>query len=199
VAVTGAGGVRMGNPAARVKLIEYASLACPHCRHFHETGFDPLVQRYVRSGKVSYEYRNLLINGPDVSMAVLAHCAPTGQFFAFADRVYATQPQWQKRVQDASQSRGAELEAMTDQQRVLRYAQLGGFAQIAARFGVSPVRARQCLSDPKRVERLLAVVEKASEFGINRTPTFVINGKVSGAATWEDLEPQLKNALGGRG
>ncbi len=34
VAMTPEGGFRMGNPAAKVKLIEYGSLACPHCRHF---------------------------------------------------------------------------------------------------------------------------------------------------------------------
>jgi hypothetical protein len=35
--------------------------------------------------------------------------------------------------------------------------------------------------------------------GIIHTPTFLIDGKVTDAATWEDLEPKLKAALGGRG
>ena len=47
VAMTAEGGFRMGNPAAPVKLIEYGSLACPHCRHFEETGYKPLLQTYV--------------------------------------------------------------------------------------------------------------------------------------------------------
>ena len=58
VAVTPEGGFRMGNPAAHVKVVEYGSLACPHCRHFEETGYRPLVQKYVRTGQVSYEFRN---------------------------------------------------------------------------------------------------------------------------------------------
>ena len=66
VAVTPDGGFRMGNPAAKVKLVEYGSLACPHCRHFEETGYKPLVQNYVRPGQVSYEFRNYLLNTPDI-------------------------------------------------------------------------------------------------------------------------------------
>ena len=58
VAATPEGGFRMGNPNAKVKLVEYGSLACPHCRHFEETGYKPLVQQYVRTGRVSYEFRN---------------------------------------------------------------------------------------------------------------------------------------------
>ncbi|MEA3079375.1 MAG: hypothetical protein QOF05_783, partial [Sphingomonadales bacterium] len=34
VVATPEGGFRMGNPSAKVKLVEYGSLACPHCRHF---------------------------------------------------------------------------------------------------------------------------------------------------------------------
>ena len=57
--MTPEGGFRMGNPAAPIKLVEYGSLACPHCRHFEETGYKPLLQTYVRTGRVSYEFRNL--------------------------------------------------------------------------------------------------------------------------------------------
>ena len=32
---------------------------------------------------------------------------------------------------------------------------------------------------------------------ITHTPTFLIDGKVTDAATWEQLEPALKKALGG--
>ena len=67
---------------------------------------------------------------------------------------------------------------------------------IAARFGVTPARARQCLSDAKALERLLNVTKRAEGAGINHTPTFLINGKVTDAASWEQLEPQLKAAGG---
>lgn len=199
VALTNEGGFLMGNPAAPVKLVEYGSLACPHCRHFEQTGYKPLVQRYVRTGRVSYEFRNLLISGPDIAVSLLAHCAGAGRFFPMSELVYATQPQWEKRFEQLSDADQEQLAKLTDQQRVVRFAQIGQFGQIAARFGVTPARARQCLVDPKGLERLLDMTKQAEDQGISHTPTFIINGKVSEAATWDRLEPELKAALGARG
>jgi protein-disulfide isomerase len=199
VVATPEGGFRMGNPNAKVTLVEYGSLACPHCRHFEETGYTPLVQRYVRTGQVSYEFRNLLINGPDISISLLAHCAGPAKFFPMSQLVYATQPQWQKKLADMSDADKAEVEKMTDQRRVVRFAQIAAFGGIAARFGVTPARAQQCLADPKGLQRLLDMTKAAIDNGIHSTPTFLIDGKETSAATWEDLEPQLKAAVGGRG
>jgi protein-disulfide isomerase len=197
VVATPEGGFRMGNPAAKVKLVEYGSLACPHCRHFEETGYKPLVQGYVRTGRVSYEFRNLLLNAPDISVSLLAHCAGPARFFSMSQVVYATQPQWFDRIAKMSDAQKAEIEKMSDVQRTVRLGEIAGFQQIAARFGVAPPRARQCLSDPKGLERLLNMTKAAEDAGINHTPTFLINGKVTDAATWEQLEPQLKKAGAG--
>jgi protein-disulfide isomerase len=194
VVATPEGGFKMGNPAAKVKLVEYGSLACPHCRHFEETGYKPLVQQYVRTGRVSYEFRNLLLNGPDISVSLLAHCAGPANFFPMSEVVYATQPQWFEKVNGLSEAESAELEKMTNEQRIVRFADIAGFPQIAARFGVTAARARQCLSDPKGIERLLSMTKAAEDGGIGHTPTFLINGKVTDAATWEQLEPLLKAA-----
>ena len=196
VTVTPAGGFAMGNPAAKVKLVEYGSLACPHCRNFEETGFKPLVQGYVRTGKVNFEFRNLLISGPDISVSLLTRCAGAAKFFPMSQFVYGTQEQWQDRIEGMSDADRAALDKMTTQQRVIRFAQLGAMTAMAARFGVSPARARQCLSDPKALQRLLDMTQAANDKGVNRTPTFLINGKATDAATWEELEPEIKAALG---
>ena len=190
------GGFRMGNPKAKVKLVEYGSLACPHCRHFAETGYKPLVQQYVRTGRVSYEFRNFLLNAPDLSVSLLAHCAGAAKFFPMSEVVFATQPKWFDKVSGIGDALRAEIERMTDQQRIARLAEVAGFALVAKRFGVSPARARQCLADPKGLERLLGITKAAGDAGITHTPTFIINGKVTDAATWEQLEPELKAAGG---
>lgn len=197
VVATPEGGFRMGNPNAKVKLVEYGSLACPHCRHFEETGFKPLVQAYVRTGRVSYEFRNFLLNAPDISISLLAHCAGPARFFPMSEMIFATQPQWQAKIAAITDEQRGEIEKLSDAQRIVRLAEIAGFPQIAARFGVMPARAHQCLADPKGVERLLNITKKAADAGITHTPTFLINGKVSDSATWEQLEPELKQAAGG--
>ena len=194
VAQTPEGGFRLGNPAAPVKLVEYGSLACPHCRHFEETGYKPLLQNYVRGGKLSYEFRNLLISGPDIAISLLTRCSGVGKFFAMSQYVFATQPQWQDKLEKMSDADKAALEPMTDQQRVIRYAEIAGMAPIAARFGVTPARARQCLADPKALKGLVDLTKQAIDSGIKQTPTFLINGTVTDAATWEGLEPLIRQA-----
>jgi protein-disulfide isomerase len=196
VAATPEGGFRMGSPNAKVKLVEYGSLACPHCRHFEQTGYKPLVQ-YVRTGRVSYEFRNFLLNAPDISVSLLAHCAGPAKFFPMSAVVFATQPQWFDKVAAITSEQRAEIEKMSDALRIARLAEIAGFPQIAARFGVTPARARQCLADPKGLERLINMTKAAQDAGITQTPTFLINGKATDAATWEQLEPQLKKAAGG--
>jgi len=197
VAVTPEGGFRMGNPDAKVKLIEYGSLACPHCRHFEETGFAPLVQKYVRTGRVSYEFRNLLINGPDISISLLARCSGPANFFAMSKYVYDAQPQWQKKLEDMSDADKAALGNMSTQQQIVRYAEIAGMGPMAARFGVGAEKAKKCLADPAGLQKLLDMTKAAEASGVNHTPTFLIDGKVNDAATWEELEPDLKKALGG--
>ena len=197
VVKTPAGGFLMGNPNAKVKLVEYGSLACPHCRHFEETGYKPLVQGYVRTGRVSYEFRNLLLNAPDIAVSLLAHCAGPAKFFPMSQVVYATQPQWFEKIGAISDAQQAEMEKMTDPQRITRLGEIAGFPQIAARFGVTLARARQCLADPKGLERLLNMTKAAEDAGIKQTPTFLINSKMTDASTWEQLEPALKQAIGG--
>ncbi|HEX8936702.1 MAG TPA: thioredoxin domain-containing protein [Sphingomicrobium sp.] len=187
----------MGNPNAKVKLVEYGSLACPHCRHFEETGFKPLVQAYVRTGRVSYEFRNFLLNAPDISISLLAHCAGPAKFFPMSEMIFATQPQWQAKVAAITEEQRGEIAKLSDAERIVRLGEIAGFPQIAARFGVMPARARQCLADPKGLERLLDITKTAADAGITHTPTFLINGKVSDSATWEQLEPELKQAAGG--
>ena len=51
-AKTPEGGFLMGNPNAKVKLVEFGSLTCPHCAEFEEQGGKPLVDNYVKKGLV---------------------------------------------------------------------------------------------------------------------------------------------------
>ena len=197
VVATPEGGFRMGNPAAKVKLVEYGSLACPHCRHFEQTGYKPLVQNYVRTGKVSYEFRNFLLNAPDIAISLLAHCAGAAKFFPMSEVVFDTQPQWEDKIEQMSGDDKAAIDKMAIPQRIVRLAEIGGFSQLAGRFGVSPARAQQCLTDQKGLDGLLDVTKAAQDAGVHGTPTFLIDGKTIEGRTWEELEPELKKALGG--
>ena len=55
----------LGNPAAKVMLIEYADPQCPACRFYAEEMFPTVVDEYVRPGKVTTEFRGFPFIGPD--------------------------------------------------------------------------------------------------------------------------------------
>ncbi|MGL4198533.1 MAG: thioredoxin domain-containing protein, partial [Allorhizobium sp.] len=47
----------LGDPNAPVKVIEYMSMTCPHCAHFHENTFEAIKTKYVDTGKVYFVLR----------------------------------------------------------------------------------------------------------------------------------------------
>ena len=195
VVATPEGGFRMGNPKAKVKLVEYGSLTCPHCRHFAETATVPL-KAYVKSGKVSFEYRNYILNGIDVAATLVARCGGAPRFFPVVDRFYATQRDWIGKISALSDADKQAITAMSDADRLKRLAQVGGMVQLAAASGITPTQTSKCLSDPKGIDRLVGFVEAGRTLGVRGTPTFFVNGVKVDAADWPSLEPQIKQAGG---
>jgi protein-disulfide isomerase len=63
-------GAVLGDPAATVRLIEYADLQCPACRMYTEEVEPTLVDDYVRPGKVKAEFRGMTFIGPDSETAL---------------------------------------------------------------------------------------------------------------------------------
>ncbi|HEU0097919.1 MAG TPA: thioredoxin domain-containing protein [Allosphingosinicella sp.] len=196
VVATPEGGFRMGNPAAKVKLVEYGSLTCGHCAAFARAGMPSLVGTYVRSGKVSYEYRNFILNGLDVAATLVARCGGPGRFFPVADRLYAAQGQWMGRVGSLTSAQKAQMNALPENQRLGRMAELAGITQIAAQYGIAPVQAKRCLADQAALDRLARMAEAAQAQGVQGTPTFFFNGANIGTHTWATLEPILREAAG---
>jgi protein-disulfide isomerase len=195
VVATAEGGFRMGNPNAKVKLVEYASLTCPHCRHFAESAMAPL-KAYVRSGKVSFEYRTFVLNGIDVAATLVARCGGPARFFPVVDRLYATQGDWVGKISGLPEGEKERIRALSEGQRLMRLAEVGGLQKLAAAHGLPPAQANKCLADPAGMNRLGSIHEGGQALGVQSTPTFFINGAKVGASDWPSLEPHLKRAGG---
>lgn len=195
VTMTPDGGYLMGNPNARVKLVEYASLACPHCREFEETGVPSLRDTYVRSGQVSWEFRNFLLNGPDYALTLLARCQPAESFFHLTEQMYAQQTEFFQNIDDSETARIGQLSPEQQPPQLARAMELDTFF---ARRGMPAARFDSCLADQAQVTRLTQMTNHAStDLGIPGTPTFFINGTMqANTASWSALEPELRTALG---
>ena len=199
VSQTTAGGFMMGNPDAPVKLVEYGSMTCPHCAEFDETGLQPLIDNYVKSGKVAFEFRNFVRDGMDMAASLVARCNGAQSFFPMTRALFADQRGWMGKVQAAPQQQLEALQNLPANQQTGQLARLAGFQQFASMRGVSEAKANACLANQDETARLVQMNSDATtqfpEF--KGTPTFVLNGKMlENAGTWPTLEPQIKEALG---
>jgi len=198
VKATEAGGYLIGNPAAPVKVIEYFSLTCPHCRHFAETGMAPLRTGYIAKGKVSLELRNFVLNAPDLVASVLMRCGSPAQAVHLFEAVYANQEKLFGGVYTMGKDAADRVNAAPIEHRGAALARESGIDSWFAANGLSPKQATTCLADPKREQALVDMRRQAvSDNKVQGTPSFFVNGEKVEGTGWDDLEPAITKALGG--
>lgn len=191
-------GIVMGNPDAKVKLLEIASLGCPFCKRFEDEGV-PEVLKLVKSGQLSWEFRPFIIHGPvDVAANLIARCNGPEGFFPMSAALYREQEKWMGRFAAAPEERVARLQSLPPTQAFAEAATLAGLQDIAAQNGLPSAKADQCLRDPAAIDREVAVTANASsDFPqFKGTPGFAINGQfVPDVSNWTGLKPALDAAL----
>ena len=147
-------------PTPKVTIVEYASMTCPHCAHFHETTLPELKTKYIDTGKARLIFREFPFDPRAEAGFMLARCSRRQLF-----------PDGRRAVQAAGCT-GRGVENAKD--ALLQISKLAGFTQ---------EKFEACLTDQKLLDDVRAVRERgAEEFGVNSTPTFFINGNtVSGS------------------
>jgi protein-disulfide isomerase len=160
----------LGSANAPVTVIEYASLTCPHCAHFHETVYPTLKKKYIDTGKVKFIFREFPRDPVDIGAFMLARCAPADKYFPMIDVLFDQQKNWAFTRESAKQ-----------------------LLMIAKQAGFTEEQFDKCLSDNKRAEEIRNIGKTAYEkFKVDSTPTIFINGEVfKGEMTPEGLEKAL--------
>jgi protein-disulfide isomerase len=197
VTMTERGGFLMGNPNAPVKLLEYASITCPHCAEFAEQGGATLRDRYVRSGQVSWEYRPYMIFPSDPAVFMLMRCQGPQAFFPVAEQLYADQQTWAGRMQALPQEQLQALQNMSPQQQATTLLRATQLDQFFRQRGMPEARINACIADQANLNALGEITRRATaEDNVTGTPSFFINGTKQEVGDWAGLEPQLRSALG---
>ncbi|MBN9249938.1 MAG: disulfide bond formation protein DsbA [Mesorhizobium sp. 61-13] len=155
----------LGKDDAKVTIVEYASMTCPHCAHFHETTFPELKTKYIDSGKVRFIFREFPFDPRAEAGFMLARCAGDN-YFPMVDVLFKQQQTW------------AAAENVKD--AMFQLSKLAGFTQESF---------NACLTDQALLEQVRAVQKRgADEFKVDSTPTFFINGKTyKGALSIEEM------------
>lgn len=145
----------LGDANAPVKIVEYMSMTCPHCAHFHNTTFEEIKKKYIDTGKVYFVIREFPFDPRAAAAFMLARCAPEQQYYPFVSMLFKQQQTWAT-AQDARAA-------------LLQMSKLAGFSQETF---------EACLTNQKLLDDVNATMQRgATEFGVNSTPTFLINGK----------------------
>ena len=133
----------LGKPDAPVAIVEYASMTCPHCAHFHATTLPALKEKYIDTGKAKLILREFPFDPRAEAGFMLARCS-NDNYFAMVDVLFKQQPSWVA-VEDAKSA-------------LLQIAKLAGFSQESF---------EKCLTDQKLLNDVRAVRERgAKDFGV---------------------------------
>ena len=169
------GDMSLGDPNAKVKMVEYASVTCSHCASFNNEVFPAFKAKYIDTGKVHYTLRELLTAPEPVSAAgfLLARCAGKEKYFDVVDAIFRNQ-----------------------QDIVMGGDPRGSLLRVAQSAGMTEAQFNTCVEDTSAMEALSKRVEQASGAGVSSTPTFFVNGKKvkEGAATLAELDAAVAEA-----
>ncbi len=196
VTMAPSGAYVLGNPAAKVKLVEYVSYTCPHCAHFVEESAAPLKDNYVSKGLVSVEMRNLIRDPFDMTAALLARCGGAAKFFGNSEAIFARQSVWMADAQLIVAKYGTAMQAMPIAKRLGIIANESDLGAIMKGRGFTQPQINACLANKVAQNQLVMMTKESQVRKVPYTPYFLINGKPPTASgAWATLEPAIKAAL----
>tara|TARA_R110000744_G_scaffold354506_1_gene460932 strand:+ start:102 stop:1187 length:1086 start_codon:yes stop_codon:yes gene_type:complete len=148
----------IGNPEAKVTVIEYASYTCPNCASFHTGTFKDLKKNYIDTDKINFVFREVYFDRYGLWASIIARCAGPGKFFDITDLIFESQSSW---------TSSGEPSTITDELR-----------KIGRLANMNDEVLDACLNDSDNAQTLVAwYQEKAGADNIDSTPSFIINGK----------------------
>jgi protein-disulfide isomerase len=179
------GDIVQGNPDAKVEVIEYASLTCPHCAGFHENVFRQFKKDYIDTGKVRFIIREVYFDKFGLWGGMIARCGGDQRYQSTIDNFLLNQRAWYLNHTDAYRA--------TQNSKPI----LDEMFKIGRRAGLSDARMTECLSDNDLLENLVGDFQKyMDESGVTGTPTLFINGeKISTPRSANELASHVEPLL----
>lgn len=151
----------IGSATAPIHLVEYASMSCPHCAHFHSENWAQLKANYIDSGRVRFTMQEMLTEPAVAAFAMfqLARCGNVdgAEYFRRMGILFDRQ-----RALMATGTVGALLESLVA---------TGG------EWGLTREQIMASLNDSAGEARISRSIAVANAAGVNSTPTFFVNGQ----------------------
>ena len=190
------GAFLVGNPAAKIRLVEYFSYTCHVCADFAKAGSLPLKTQYVDRGLVLFEYRNLVRDPVDMTAALLARCGAPKAFPGNHQAIFNAFPAVIAKIQKASDAQKTNWFEGTPGQRARKIAADTGLTALMRARGYTQAQIDAALDS----EVAQAELTGMTNIGLNAdrvegTPSFFVNGRNAGVTAWPALKSKLDLAL----
>ena len=170
------GSAILGNPDAKITIVEFGDYQCTFCYKFHDETMKKIDQAYIKAENVNFVYRDFPLNGPQSILASEAsYCAQKqNKFWEYHDTLYNN---W-----------GGENTGWITKNVLLGFANdikldLDSFSQ--------------CLENSEFKQKVLDNEQFAREIGIDATPSFLIFNdselyRIIGAQPFDRFEQALQ-------
>lgn len=169
-------GNSMGDPNAPVVIVEYSDFQCPACKVFHDQTFKQVVDNYVATGKVRFEYRSMgnWLGTESANAARAAYCAADQEkFWDYHSVLFANQ--------------GTEGAGSFSNRRLQAFAE---------HVGLNMDEFDTCYSSNRYNDRINQDQLDGRQAGVTGTPAFLVNGKlVPGAVAYATMASEIDAAL----
>ena len=166
------GSIIMGNPNAKITIVEFGDYQCTFCYKFHDETMKRINEKYIKTENVNFIYKDFPLNGKQSILASEAsYCAEKqGKFWEYHNTLYNN---W-----------GGENTGWITENVLL------GFARD---LEMNLDDFSQCLGNSEFRQKVLDNEQFGREIGINATPSFLIFDdneiyRIIGAQPFEKFE-----------
>lgn len=162
----------LGSPSAKITIVEFGDFQCPFCGRFSQTTEKEIIEKYVKTGKAKFVYRDFAFLGPESEWsAVASHCAEEqGKFWQYHDYLYSHQ--------------NGENEGAFSKENLKKF---------AMSLGLDMTQFGSCLDSDKYLEKVRKNTEDGRKLGVSGTPsTFVDGTKITGAVPFSEFQALIE-------
>jgi protein-disulfide isomerase len=147
----------IGNPAAKSVVNEWFSLTCIHCAAFARETFPEVKAKLIDTGKVFYMFHDFPLDQVALIAAMVARALPAERYEPFINALLASQDRW------------AFAQGVNSTEELWKLAALAGMTRATFDATVADTSFRDAILAQQKAD--------AARWGIDSTPTFVINGE----------------------
>ncbi len=162
----------IGNPDAKVEVVEYASMTCGACASFHELYFPQLMTKYISTGKIKFILRNQIRDAADLYASKAAHCSNPYNSLLLTGELFLRQQEWVNSNYRES------------------------IVNIIEGAGIKRDKVENCIDNSELQTAIMGMMQEGIRRGVTSTPTLYLNGnQLDKMFTHNDLEAAIEMAL----